>query len=325
MTRGYRKEPFLIWTSFVSFLVLCLGAPAQGPALSGQQSARAGSALSILPEAAALAGWAPAGRPEVYEGEALYEYIDGGAEIYQEYGFREVAVQDYKNEAGKTVVLEVYLMSSPAAAYGIYTFKTTGRGRLPGWGGVEAEVESYYLNMWGGPFLVTMTGLDESPETSSGLLMLGQAAAARLSGSLEKPFLIGGLPRAGLGPGSIKYFRGRLGLNNIRVLFSGRAFPFSEGVRALYEEGAELFIFACGGSAEARAAMALIQEAARADERLRNFLLENQGFSADDGTSALSVGVSGSFILVVRAATAARAGELSRLAAANLAGRGPAP
>ena len=325
MATRRRDESFLIFLIFGSCLTFLLAPTYSGPSLSPQQSDRSGPALAVLPAAADLKGWAPSARAEVYQGEALYEYIDGGAEIYQEYGFREVAVQDYKNQAGHTVSLEVYLMVSPAAAYGIYTFKTTGEGRAPGWGGVEGEIEAYYLNLWRGSFLVTITGLDESPETLAGLMALGQVMAAKLSGSVERPVFVEGLPRAGLKPGSTKYFRGRLGLNNVRVLFSGRAFPFPEGVRGLYDDGAELFIFAYGSSAEATAAMALIQAAARSDERGRDFQLEVEGFTVRDESDALASGLAGRFILVARAATAGRAGELKGLAVAGTAGRRPPP
>ena len=59
---------------------------------------RVGSAQDLyLPADNAAAGWAKDGAPQEFEGEDLYTYIDGGAEIYQEYGFRRVIVQDYED------------------------------------------------------------------------------------------------------------------------------------------------------------------------------------------------------------------------------------
>ncbi|MDH4198093.1 MAG: hypothetical protein OEW05_11830, partial [Candidatus Aminicenantes bacterium] len=288
-------------------------------------SDRPDRSLAILPAASDLKGWAPSGRPEVFQGEALYEYIDGGAEIYQEYGFREVAVQDYKSPSGNTVSLEVYLMDSAGAAYGIYTFKTTGEGRATGWEGVEGEIESYYLNMWRGPFLATVTGLDERPETRAGVIALGQATAAKMNGPLERPVLVESLPRAGLKPGATKYLRGRLGLYNIRILFPGLVFPFLEAARGLYDDGAELFVFAYESAGEAAAALALVLAAARRDERLEELQVEGEGFTARDGTSAVTSGLTGRFVLVALAARTDRARELKDLAAASTAGRDPLP
>ena len=306
---------------FFSFLTFLTAATFSAAGLSAQESGPSGGALSILPSASDLKGWAPSGRPEVYQGEALYEYIDGGAEIYHEYGFREVAVQDFKSRSGKAVSVEVYLMSSAAGAYGMYTFKTTGEGRAMGWEGVEGEVESYYLNMWRGAVLATITGLDESPETRAGVIALGQATAAKMTGSLEKPLLIEGLPRAGLKPGTKKYLRGRLGLYNLRILFPGLEFPFHEGVRGLYDDGAELFIFAYKSAGEAAAAMALVLAAARKDERFAGLEVEGEGFTARDGSGAVTSGLAGRFVLVALAANTGRARELKDSAAATTAGR----
>jgi len=312
-----RRRPAFVFC--LTFLVIIAACAAAAPA---QSSDRPGRALSLLPAAADLRGWAPSGRAEVYQGEALYEYIDGGAEIYHEYGFREVAVQDYKDRAGHTATLEVYLMVSPAAAFGMYTFKTTGEGRATVWEGVEGEIETYYLNVWRGSVLATVTGLDESPETLEGVIALGRATAARLSGSLEKPSVVDGLPRKGLKPGSRKYFRGRLGLLNVRSLFPGAEFPFVEGVRGLYNDGSELFIFATGSTAEARAALDVAREAARADDRpLGVYSAKDESFVFIDGTPALWVGLVERFVLVARTSSMDRATELKSRAASNLAGR----
>jgi hypothetical protein len=58
---------------------------------------------------------------KIYAGPALYDYINGGAEMYFEYGFSTVEVgYYYKNEL--EILAEVYTMSSPQAAMGIYSF-----------------------------------------------------------------------------------------------------------------------------------------------------------------------------------------------------------
>ncbi len=58
-----------------------------------------------------------------YSGEALYRYIDGGAEIYFEYGFDRVAVQKFIQEkSGQELQVEIFRMSDSLAALGIFTY-----------------------------------------------------------------------------------------------------------------------------------------------------------------------------------------------------------
>jgi hypothetical protein len=59
-------------------------------------------------------------RSTVYNENSLWGYINGGADLYLEYGFVEVLVQDVKWE-NETFKIEAYRMVSPEAAFGIFS------------------------------------------------------------------------------------------------------------------------------------------------------------------------------------------------------------
>ncbi len=63
--------------------------------------------------------WKKQGASDLYRGEDLFHYINGGAEIYHEYGFEQVLVQDYANLNGKSISLEIFEMTTPESAFGI--------------------------------------------------------------------------------------------------------------------------------------------------------------------------------------------------------------
>ncbi len=204
-----------------------------------------------LPAGNAVEGWVKDGEPQEYEGEELYTYIDGGAEIYQEYGFRRVIIQDYKNAKGRSVSLEIFEMETPAAAFGMFSFKRSGSGKTVTLG-AGAELEAYYLNFWKGRFLVTLTGFDEAPETIAALTAVAGIVDSKIPDTGETPGLVGALPEKGLKPGSVKYLKGLLGLSNITSFATARGLSFTEAVRGVYENGATLLILDYG-TAEARA------------------------------------------------------------------------
>ncbi|MDI6766973.1 MAG: hypothetical protein QME52_09145 [Bacteroidota bacterium] len=59
-------------------------------------------------------------RLEYYQGTALYGYINGGADLYLEYGFKKALVQEiFWN--GYPFRIEIYQMKNEEAAYGIYS------------------------------------------------------------------------------------------------------------------------------------------------------------------------------------------------------------
>ena len=66
------------------------------------------------------------GECEVYVGEKLYDYIDGGAPQYFEYGFHEVASQELRLR-GRTYILDAYRMADPVAAFGIFSTRRPER------------------------------------------------------------------------------------------------------------------------------------------------------------------------------------------------------
>ncbi|MBN1273392.1 MAG: hypothetical protein JXB26_14080 [Candidatus Aminicenantes bacterium] len=201
------------------------------------------SLTEYLPRETASGEWKKEGKPLTYAGENLFEYINGGAEIYHEYGFKRIAVQEYTGPEGRAVSVEIFEMTDPSAAFGIYSFKVSPEDReLPiGNGG---QIAGYYLNFWKGNVVVTLTGFDEDETTKQGLEMLARAVEKNIEREGEKPRLVFLLPEEGLNEKDVRYFKGFLGLYNSRAFFSRDEFGFSEGVRGDYEGNVSLFLFA---------------------------------------------------------------------------------
>jgi len=200
-----------------------------------------GSLLKTLPREAP-GGWKMDGTPDEYGGDDLFLYINGGAEIYHEYGFSRVIVQEYAGPDDHSISLEIYRMADSEAAFGMYSFKTSADGEALSLGG-SGRLEDYYLNFWKGRHLVTLTGFDEDPATREGLKVLAAGVADRLPAGGGLPELIDRLPEAGMDRAGIKYFKGPLGLFNTHRFFDRTVVEFDRGVGAAYSDGSRLFIF----------------------------------------------------------------------------------
>ena len=178
-----------------------------------QAGATVDMASLYCPKAGEAADWRLSGETQQFEGDDLFLLINGGAEIYHEYGFVRVLAAAFQNGDGKKLNLEIYQMEDDASAYGIYTFKTAPGGIAVD-SGDEALLEDYYLNMWRGRFLVTIIGFDSSPETVAGLETMAAAVAGKLKRAGIKPPVVSLLPQAGLHPGATTYLEGPLGFYN---------------------------------------------------------------------------------------------------------------
>lgn len=255
--------PCLVFLIVLSFLFLT-------PFTTGSQETIA----EALPDDDELAGWKKTGTMQHYEGEALYEYIDGGAEIYHEYGFVRVVVQDYVNSAGKSVSVEIFQMASPASAYGMYTFKTDAKGKKIAIGN-DAQFADYYMNFWKGPFLVTLTGFDETPETRTGLLDIARSVGSKIPSGGDKPRIVSFLPEEDLRAQSSKYFTGFLGLRNSHPFFSLNITGFEQGIKGDYSGGFSFFLFRFEEEEEARKGFQSMK--GQKDRRGRNLFAASHG------------------------------------------------
>ncbi len=221
--------------------------------LAGWLSAGQADLSVFLPSPDQISGWSVKGEAQRFSGDDLYIYIDGGAEIFNEYGFRRVLAQDFEHKDGRGVTLEIYEMNDSAAAFGIYSFQASGKGRPAGLG-TDGEIEEYYLRFWKGPYLVTVTGFGATEEARGnlleGVLAVARASDSRMKQAAPRPAFCRELPADWTGPG-FKYLRGVLGLNNLYPFFPRDVFEFREAA-AVPIEGGWLFVFGYGNPVEAR-------------------------------------------------------------------------
>jgi hypothetical protein len=183
---------------------------------------------AILRAVDGIPGWTPAGDVETYTKDGLYGYIDGGAEIVFQYGFRELAVFKFKPAAAlpapKELVLEIYRMESAEAAFGIYSTKLEGEEE--GWPGIQSDhwVSPGQGGLVKGEYMINIL----APECSG--REIGEFAAAietMIPGSgTARPKGMAWLPRDGMVPGSGRYIKGPLAAQNESPFLEGSFWGF---------------------------------------------------------------------------------------------------
>jgi hypothetical protein len=133
------------------------------------------------------------GSATTYAGQRLFDYIDGGADIYYEYGFRRLAVQKYRAQQGD-VILEIYQMETPSAAYGIYT--TDVRGEHPSLG-QDATYAGGLLTFWKGTHFVRIFADTDTDAARSLLIRLGEVVAKNIPDKGDRPEILARVPARG--------------------------------------------------------------------------------------------------------------------------------
>lgn len=223
--------------------------------------------LAYLPDTCEFVGWDQEDSVRVFAGEELFTLIDGGADIYFEYGFRQVAAAKYRNNLENSIKLEIFEMSDASAAYGMYSLNAGTHGKKVHIGN-EGMLYDYHLMFWKNVFLVFLTGADTTDETKSGIMAMAASIDQRLGAPGEKPTLAACLPSDGLR--SCAFIRGNLGLSSFYTFDTKNIFRMKEGIIGIYPAH-QLYLFQYNSGSETKERYADVQSIFKSGSRYSDF------------------------------------------------------
>lgn len=260
-------------------------------------------------------GWKAGELEARYTPDSLHEYVNGGAERYLGYGFRELLVREYvRDGAGSGPVrVEIYRMGSPADAYGVFSSDRSGDDT--GDTGVDASLGDYLLQFWQGEFFVRVQDYDLAGGLREELHSFGRLVSGLLpaSGPRHRPSLLEKLPVDGLDERSVVYFHTRNSLNSLVYLGEENLLSLGRKTGAVYAEYSREGVFlAC-----------LLVHYPSDDQAARAYELFRKGeekIPAGSGLEISTHGLEGEYIVLVLGddPPPERAGTLYAQTAANL-------
>ncbi|MBN1825424.1 MAG: hypothetical protein JW958_04090 [Candidatus Eisenbacteria bacterium] len=172
-----------------------------------------------------------------FTGQDLFGHINGGAEVFYEYGFRDLLVERYA-AGDKKLNVETYRMESPEAALAIYLLLRGEETPIEGLGARNSANPYQISAVKGSRFLqVNIFSGDEAllPVAAE----LARRALASAPEEKEPADLLGRLPEEGRVPGTEMLVRGPYTLQRIYLFGDGDILRLGGriyGVAARYEE-----------------------------------------------------------------------------------------
>jgi hypothetical protein len=145
-----------------------------------------------------------------FEGEDLYDYINGGAELYLSYGLTKMTGAKYNAENLPQITVEIYEMTSPKDAFGVYT---QSRDREEHEFGQGSQRFNDFILFWKGRFFVVINTHKATPESSEAIRHFATLTDRAISAESFLPDLVNALPSEGLIPGGYLYFHHYIWLN----------------------------------------------------------------------------------------------------------------
>lgn len=248
--RGVRGKGAFVSLSLCLLLLLSVwgtDGSAEEPGVEDRETLRA-----LLPKDGEVSGLKGIAGPDFYVPENLFDYMDGQAEMFLDYGFILLLTREYQSGDGSPVTVEIYRMESPTQAFGIYAAERTPEDRSAevGAGGYQG---TNVLGFWKGPYYIKILCFQTSPATKSLFEKTGIALAEKIQGTYSRPALFSVFPEKFRVKGSERF---------IPKHFLGQAF-LRNGYRVDYErEGRfyQIFLLQEGSQEEAQGLLQRYQD-----------------------------------------------------------------
>ncbi|RJR54400.1 MAG: hypothetical protein C4576_00665 [Desulfobacteraceae bacterium] len=185
---------FLLSALLASLMSLSAAGPAlaeSGPPVFGSGDRE--SLQSLLPKSGEIPEIKENSAPEFYVGQNLFDYINGEAETYLDYGFELLVTREYIDKEGSVLTLEIYRMKSPLHGFGIFAAE-----RTPDDQAVELGAQGFQgrntVAFWKGPYYCKILFHRMSPGLDSVLLKIGRLIAGSIQGEYPLPEIFSFFP-----------------------------------------------------------------------------------------------------------------------------------
>lgn len=209
-----------LYLIYLSAILLIAGSVTSLPA---QQDSLAG----FIPHGDVIVDWTPEYAPENYTPNDLFQYIDGEAELYRDYGFLKLVTVPYihRKNADLYFSLDIYDMGTPLNAFGIYSSHRRPENDFANIG-TEAVVSTTAVRFYQNRYYVRI----QAGAVDDRITRIINQVATEVSKSLpdgKAPEELQLLPSAHRKPHSVKYLKkGFMGLEQFRsVLQAEYLFP----------------------------------------------------------------------------------------------------
>lgn len=194
--------------------------------------------LHLLPANNFMKGFSKAGQPKIFTSSDLYGYIDGGAELFLEFGFEQLTLQRYKNSNDDEITFEIYRLTDQVAAAGIY-FMKCGKPTPDISFSERHTVNKYHLMLQKNNYFIIIANQDGNEKYLPSIIMAAKDIASKISstegmntqdGTIK---ILDCLPVQNRLENTIRFIRGPYALQSLYTLGDGNILQLNNTITAV--------------------------------------------------------------------------------------------
>lgn len=173
---------------------------------------RAEDIKSYLPTEKDVGGWTIIETRICRTHNDLFNYMDGGAELYFGFNFERLAARIFKNGDGVLMTIELYQLKTDADAYGLYTILPMSESIDIG---DKGGMGDGMIRFWKGNFMCSISLSRDYSRHITTIKSLGLSIAGKIKENGKPPWMINLLPLKDLKKYRLQYFHDYTAQKNI--------------------------------------------------------------------------------------------------------------
>lgn len=218
---------------------------------------------------------------ESYVGDDLFFLINGGADLYLEYGFVQVIRAEYSDDSENSLHIEIYEMQDRPAAYGLYSFQHM-RDDQPDKIGERGQIVKNNALLIKDRYVIKMFARYTEESVEDLLRNTADIITARITTEDNRQLLLPYLlPVQDNDYPQVKFIRGSIALRNIYNFHNDDIFSIDDGVVGIYQEYT-IFIFQYPGTLKALQQFGKANSQLEKEDRFSSFYSQKNQFQMID-------------------------------------------
>ena len=177
-----------------------------------------------------IEGWTSSEKDRLFKPDNLYEYINGGAELFLSYGFQKMATRIYHAPDQPDIIVDVFDMGSSYNAYGLFSYSRETESKEFGQG---SQYVSGLILFWKDKYYVSILFHPETPEAKKTVFNIARYIERIILRKGPLPKALNLLPKDGLQKESVRYFKHYIWINSYIFISNENILNITDSTHAL--------------------------------------------------------------------------------------------
>jgi hypothetical protein len=174
--------------------------------------------------------WKRPAKPAGYDRKTLYDYIDGGAELFLAFDFVRATTFVYTAGEDDEIKVDIFDMGGPRGAFGVFAHS---RETIAAEVGQGSEYGGGLLTFWKDRWFVSVLGYPETESKRKAVYELGRTIATLIAATGTPPAILSALPKPGLDEASARTFHHHLLQNHYVFVSHDNPLRIGKGTEAV--------------------------------------------------------------------------------------------